>query len=30
MKNKEKNLALIGASVFLVIATAIGTLIRKL
>jgi hypothetical protein len=29
MKNKEKNLAIIGASVFLAIAAAIGTLIRK-
>ena len=27
---KEKNLAIIGAALFLVIATAIGTLIRKL
>jgi hypothetical protein len=30
MKNKEKNLAIIGATVFLAIATAIGTFIRKL
>lgn len=30
MKNKEKNLALIGASVFLAVAVAIGTWIRRL
>jgi hypothetical protein len=30
MKNKEKRLAIIGASVFLAIAATIGTLIRKL
>jgi len=30
MKNKEKNIALFGAAVFLAIATAIGTFIRKL
>jgi hypothetical protein len=30
MKNKEKNLAVIGASVFFLIAATIGALIRKL
>ena len=30
MKNKEKNLALLGAAFFLALATAIGTVIRKL
>lgn len=30
VKNKEKNLALLGASVFLAVALAIGTWIRKL
>jgi hypothetical protein len=29
MKSSEKRLAIIGASVFLAIATAIGTFIRK-
>jgi hypothetical protein len=29
MINKEKKLAVIGASLFLALATAIGTLIRK-
>lgn len=30
MKNKEKSLALLGAAVFLAVATAIGAFIRKL
>jgi hypothetical protein len=30
MKNKEKNLAIVAASVFLTLALAIGTTIRKL
>jgi hypothetical protein len=30
MKNKEKNLAILGASLFLAIAAAIGSMIRKL
>lgn len=30
MKNNEKGLAVLGAAVFLAVATAIGTLIRKL
>lgn len=30
MKNREKDLAILGAAVFLAIATAIGTFIRKL
>jgi hypothetical protein len=30
MNNKPKNLALLGASVFLALALAIGTVIRKL
>ncbi len=30
MKNKEKDLAIIAASVFLALAMAIGTTIRKL
>jgi hypothetical protein len=29
MKNKEKGLAVIGATIFLAIATAIGALIRR-
>ena len=30
MKDKEKKLALIGASIFLALSVAIGTIIRKL
>jgi hypothetical protein len=30
MKNNEKKLAILGAAVFLALATAIGTFIRKL
>lgn len=30
MKSKEKNLALLGAAVFLALATAIGSAIRRL
>lgn len=30
MKNKEKTLALMGASLFLLLATAIGAAIRRL
>lgn len=30
MKNKEKNLAMLGAAVFLALATAIGAAIRRL
>jgi hypothetical protein len=30
MKNKEKTLAALGAALFLALATAIGTAIRKL
>jgi hypothetical protein len=29
-KNKEKGLAIAGAGIFLLLATAIGTIIRKL